>query len=946
MNHLEYRTRGNSAPKNKPNVYFSAHPDDFDIYFSVLTEEILCHSNCAIWYSTSEKDINDQDHIFDLDQMQLLVFPVTSRFLSGDNIALREFRYALSKRIPVLPIAVEKGLEKQFSEICGNIQFVDRTSEDVTAIGYDEKLLRFLNAVLLNNDTMQKIRDAFDAYIFLSYRKKDRKQAQKLMRLIHMNENCRSIAIWYDEFLVPGEDFNDAIAEAMRNCDAFALTVTPSLLEDGNYVQQIEYPFAKSLGKYIFPFELQKTDRVMLKEKYAGLGECIDADEESVMRYMIEAYRALAIQPKERDSVHNFFIGLAYLNGMDVEKDSCKAVELISNAAEDGLPEAMEKLVSMYREAEGLDRDYDKAIEWQRRYVKRMKEVVENNPSSDSNLQLLWAMADLISYYMEQNRYEEARQQCEELEERGNGASDSFFVMYSLYMSPKIEQGIEMLGKDADDSQTLFLKCCEFCKREYEKNKSPLALQMLTQSYLELGRIAYGVGHMTIAREFYEKSIVYCRYLTEEYSQYRYRSLLSIVLAEHAAAECFLKRYDKAREALEEALCLACAVYDEYRTPDLCKSAAVLYMKLGELFVKLDKITDARNKYAHAEKLLNHYKQQTMSVDAEIALLNLYDNLAELCAKDGHEDIAWDYYCQEDEIANLVVRHGMKIDVSFVKWRISIGKGMLLTKAGRVDDAMDMYVAAYESAKGVATQNKSSQRYAQYIRYASVVIIYSHAKEHKMIEYAKRYRAKLLTLLPQISIPKAHILKELWSREAIFGGASFNPMSTYAEFMGDTFNWAFDDDKFMGIKVQPIMKWLKNNLYIWRIPFYPLLSMALLLLCHWICGYSNLDHLSVCYTDCLIGQTIYQSISSLIMAILFAVVGPQKHLRSKKWINIGTSLLVSILIGFVVAGMDGGNTFIPDSMHVVYLILPLYSAGVGFVVTKMTNAFLHLVIKG
>lgn len=50
-----------------------------------------------------------------------------------------------------------------------------------------------------------------DAYVFLSYRKKDRKHAKELMRLIHANRFCLDIAIWYDGFLAAGEDFNAAI---------------------------------------------------------------------------------------------------------------------------------------------------------------------------------------------------------------------------------------------------------------------------------------------------------------------------------------------------------------------------------------------------------------------------------------------------------------------------------------------------------------------------------------------------------------------------------------------------------------------------------------------------------------------------------------------------------------------------------------------------------------
>ena len=45
-------------------------------------------------------------------------------------------------------------------------------------------------------------RHAFDAYIFLSYRKKDRRYANELMRLIHNNPECRDIAIWFDEFFL------------------------------------------------------------------------------------------------------------------------------------------------------------------------------------------------------------------------------------------------------------------------------------------------------------------------------------------------------------------------------------------------------------------------------------------------------------------------------------------------------------------------------------------------------------------------------------------------------------------------------------------------------------------------------------------------------------------------------------------------------------------------
>ena len=56
-----------------------------------------------------------------------------------------------------------------------------------------------------------------------------------------------------DEFLVPGENFNDAIYKAMEKSELFAMVVTPSLLENPNYVISIEYSVAKMLERRYCP---------------------------------------------------------------------------------------------------------------------------------------------------------------------------------------------------------------------------------------------------------------------------------------------------------------------------------------------------------------------------------------------------------------------------------------------------------------------------------------------------------------------------------------------------------------------------------------------------------------------------------------------------------------------------------------------------------------------
>ncbi len=212
---LHYKTRGNGSPQGKPRVYFCCHAEDFSKFFESISDEILQLQNCAIWYKDGE--IPQEKLLPDLRQMQLFVMPVTSRLLRTENEALSvEFQFAMEQHIPVLPLMQESGLSDLFNQRCGDLQFLDKHQTDSTAISYGEKLKRYLASVLIGDELAEKIRAAFDAYVFLSYRKKDRQYAQELMRLIHKNDFARDIALWYDEFLTPGEDFNESIRAALE----------------------------------------------------------------------------------------------------------------------------------------------------------------------------------------------------------------------------------------------------------------------------------------------------------------------------------------------------------------------------------------------------------------------------------------------------------------------------------------------------------------------------------------------------------------------------------------------------------------------------------------------------------------------------------------------------------------------------------------------------------
>lgn len=229
---LAYRTRGSATPQGKPRVYLTGPPADLPACSEEIVMDILNIQNCAIYYDREPDAACQEDELLqELEQMQLFVIPVTSRFLYQPSRARDvEFPFAVEHHIPVLPLMQEQGLEAEFNKICSDLQMLNRLDPDPTALPYAEKLEKFLTSVLVGDELAEKVRAVFDAYVFLSYRKKDRRYAQELMRLIHKNKLCQDMAIWYDEFLVPGENFNEAIADAMNRCSLFTMVVTPNIV--------------------------------------------------------------------------------------------------------------------------------------------------------------------------------------------------------------------------------------------------------------------------------------------------------------------------------------------------------------------------------------------------------------------------------------------------------------------------------------------------------------------------------------------------------------------------------------------------------------------------------------------------------------------------------------------------------------------------------------------
>ena len=78
---LKYKTRNNSNPKGKPRVYFACHPEDFEMTFNRISDQILQKQNCTIYFHESSLVLQEDELKDALSQMQLVVIPITTKFL-------------------------------------------------------------------------------------------------------------------------------------------------------------------------------------------------------------------------------------------------------------------------------------------------------------------------------------------------------------------------------------------------------------------------------------------------------------------------------------------------------------------------------------------------------------------------------------------------------------------------------------------------------------------------------------------------------------------------------------------------------------------------------------------------------------------------------------------------------------------------------------------------
>ena len=612
MMELSYRTRGNSNPFGKAKVYFSCHPADFEAYFDVLSDEILEREDCAVWYDNSQSEPeNPEEFLQALSGMRLFVIPVTKAFLTKANRARDlEFHYALEQKIPVLPLLQEKGLEELFNETCGELQLVDLRSKEIVSFLYEDRLEHYLSRILAGDTLTQRVRAAFRAHIFLSYRKQDQAYARKLMSLIHETDICRDAAVWYDEYLTGGENFSTGIQTAIQTCDLFVMAVTPNLLTEDNYVMTTEYPLALQEKKAILPIVIQETDTLELQEKYPGIPSCVPAADKEALTGALEKHLRQLPKEPENSPQHDYLIGYAFLSGIDTEVNKQKGIALITAAARAGLPEAMEHLANLYLMGDGTKRDYNAALAWSEQLV----------------------IAEGKAYY--ENRRLPRLDAAPALPPDSAAASKCSDNYLSALLS--FAENCQSVLGDLTSAENAYLKMEEILAQRHTRQLNAPLLQTIV--FAALGDLCIAKGELLSAYEYYSQADSAMEILSagESFPPFG-RTQLSALIYQNLGFICRkLKRYPEAWEYLQKARSIMESLVSKTGENEDRQALAEIYMGLGALCELQHNLTDAHQHYYNCLSISESIAKEANASAAEWLLLAAaYEKMGNVCQKEG-----------------------------------------------------------------------------------------------------------------------------------------------------------------------------------------------------------------------------------------------------------------------------------------------------------------------
>lgn len=210
------------------------------VFSSVYCSILMLDGNIE---EMTETDMEQLENVF------LAVVPVTASLLQKQSFLKDNLLPFLDRnKLPALPILSDSSLIDDYAEVFGDLQFIELEPDLLKGKTLEGKMEEYLDKMFVSLDVIEKIQSSFRLHLFISYRKKDWQYAQNLMGYLQSLETSWDVALWYDDYLIHGEGFNQVIKENLEKSEVFTLLVTPAL-EEENYISKQEYPLALDAKK-------------------------------------------------------------------------------------------------------------------------------------------------------------------------------------------------------------------------------------------------------------------------------------------------------------------------------------------------------------------------------------------------------------------------------------------------------------------------------------------------------------------------------------------------------------------------------------------------------------------------------------------------------------------------------------------------------------------------
>lgn len=370
--------KGESQANDKPKLFLYISPKDCP-WQNKLLDLFLSALNCVLFFPEENSAVIDKQ---ELEQIDLFAILVTDNLLRDSSVVFDELcSIAKQCKTPLFFIRISDVDFADFEAKYGCLHIFDATHIKDGKEKRDlltDRLRNKLFEVLGSDADIDQIYENFVAQFFLSYRKKDYHFVEQLLELVHNYPLLRDVAIWYDDFLIPGVNYNDSIENALRKSTVLFLLVTDSLLENGNYVIRVEYPLAQQENKTIVPLQFSYTDREELLKKFPFLPPCIDIEDVCRVKSVLEQISIQhSIHAQNNAPKHLYFMGLAYLLGIGVKKSETSALSLLAESAHKGYADSWFKLGTIYAYGNRVEKDYVKAINFLEKYVfEKIRETI------------------------------------------------------------------------------------------------------------------------------------------------------------------------------------------------------------------------------------------------------------------------------------------------------------------------------------------------------------------------------------------------------------------------------------------------------------------------------------------------------------------------------------------------------------------------------------------